>query len=329
MSEDIKISVIIPVYNVEQYISECVNSVLNQTYKNLEVILVDDGSPDSCPQICDKYANEDDRVKVVHKKNGGLSSARNAGMKVMSGDYVIFLDSDDFWNDKNFICDVIQTKIKDKFPDITIFGYAMYNQDTKETKNYLDFSVPFSGDDKAQQVKSLIDNNMYQSSSCNKIMKIKLFRDNDLTFNEGVFSEDIDFSARLLICAESFAVYEKTIYMYRQNTDSITHKIKEKNVLDLCDNIKKIIAFSQAIKDMPYYDSYMNYCAYQYITFLNIITKVNKEKFMPKYKQDMKEYCWLLKYDVNSKVKMINKFYKLFGYSGMLKILAVYLKLRG
>lgn len=91
-----KLSVIIPVYKVEDYLDECVQSVINQTYKNLEIILVDDGSPDKCPQMCDDYAKQDNRIKVIHKKNGGLSDARNAGLEQATGDFVCFVDSDDF-----------------------------------------------------------------------------------------------------------------------------------------------------------------------------------------------------------------------------------------
>lgn len=90
------VSVIIPIYDVENYLRQCVDSVIKQTYSNLEIILVDDGSPDRCPVICDKYAESDSRIKVIHKKNGGLSDARNAGLSIAQGEYVYFLDSDDY-----------------------------------------------------------------------------------------------------------------------------------------------------------------------------------------------------------------------------------------
>ena len=90
------ISVIVPVYKVEQYLDRCVESILAQTFKDLEIILVDDGSPDACPQMCDKWAEQHQNIKVVHKPNGGLSSARNAGIEVASGDYIGFIDSDDY-----------------------------------------------------------------------------------------------------------------------------------------------------------------------------------------------------------------------------------------
>lgn len=97
-----EISVIVPVYKVEKYLDRCIESIVNQTYPDLELILVDDGSPDNCPALCDAWAERDERIRVIHKKNGGLSSARNAGMDVMCGKYVCFIDSDD-WIELNFL----------------------------------------------------------------------------------------------------------------------------------------------------------------------------------------------------------------------------------
>lgn len=96
MEENSCISVIVPVYGVEKYLKQCVDSIVNQTYKNLEIILVDDGSPDNCPQLCDEWVKKDKRIRVLHKKNGGLSDARNAGLHISTGDLVLFVDSDDW-----------------------------------------------------------------------------------------------------------------------------------------------------------------------------------------------------------------------------------------
>ena len=91
-----KVSIVVPIYNVEKYLKQCVESIINQTLKDIEIILVYDCSPDNCPQMCDDYARRDNRIKVLHKKNGGLSSARNAGIEVATGDYIGFVDSDDY-----------------------------------------------------------------------------------------------------------------------------------------------------------------------------------------------------------------------------------------
>ena len=93
------VTVVIPIYNVEKYLDRCINSIVNQTYKNREIILVDDGSPDNCPKICDAWAKKDDRIVVIHKENGGVSSAHNKGLDVATGDYITFVDSDDFIED--------------------------------------------------------------------------------------------------------------------------------------------------------------------------------------------------------------------------------------
>ena len=100
--EKIKFSVVLPIYNVEKYLNRCLDSVMNQTYKKIEIILVDDGSPDNCPQMCDNWAKVDDRIKVVHKKNAGLGEARNSGLDVATGDYIAFFDSDDYIDTRLF-----------------------------------------------------------------------------------------------------------------------------------------------------------------------------------------------------------------------------------
>ena len=110
------VSIIVPIYGVEEYLNKCINSIINQTYKNLEIILVDDGSPDKCPEICDAFEKKDDRIKVIHKKNGGLSDARNAGLDIAHGDYFVFVDSDD-WIEKHngrafALCNVKNTMLK-------------------------------------------------------------------------------------------------------------------------------------------------------------------------------------------------------------------------
>lgn len=119
-----KLSVIVPVFKVEQFLNKCIDSILNQSYTNIEVILVDDGSPDSCPQICDDYQRKDPRVKVVHKQNGGLSSARNAGLDIASGEYVSFVDSDD-WLESDAYSEMINQCVINKL-DIIGGGVSIH-----------------------------------------------------------------------------------------------------------------------------------------------------------------------------------------------------------
>ena len=125
-----KLSIVVPVYNVEQYLHQCIDSILHQTFQDFELILVDDGSPDDCPKICDEYAKNDSRIKVIHKTNGGLSSARNAGLQIARGEYISFIDSDDFLDPITYT-HVFSIFNKENV-DVVIFGrYEVYG------KNYV------------------------------------------------------------------------------------------------------------------------------------------------------------------------------------------------
>ncbi|MCF0156053.1 MAG: glycosyltransferase, partial [Veillonella sp.] len=128
-----KISVIVPIYNVEPYIHQCVDSIINQTYKDLEIILVDDGSPDNCGKICDEYAAKDDRVKVIHRPNGGLSAARNSGLDVATGEYIAFVDSDDYIA-CNMYSDMMEFMLKHKLDIVVCSSYRVKNSKIKEEK---------------------------------------------------------------------------------------------------------------------------------------------------------------------------------------------------
>ena len=130
-----KISIIVPIYKVQDYLDECIESIINQTYSNIEVILVDDGSPDRCPQMCDEWAKRDSRIRVIHKKNGGLSSARNAGLDVANGEYISFVDSDDF------ICSDALQNLYDRIKDdksIGITSGLVYRYQDGFTSNFKD-----------------------------------------------------------------------------------------------------------------------------------------------------------------------------------------------
>lgn len=129
-----KVSVIVPIYNVEKYLDRCMESLLNQTLKDIEIIMVDDGSPDNCPQMCDEYAKKDRRIKVVHKKNGGLSDARNAGLKVATGEYVAFVDSDDYQSLNTY--EELYHQAESGDYDV-VYGGAFWNKSNGEFLNFL------------------------------------------------------------------------------------------------------------------------------------------------------------------------------------------------
>lgn len=321
----IKISVIIPIYNVGFYLQECVNSVIKQTYKNLEIILVDDGSTDECPNICDTYAKQYSNVKVVHKQNGGLSDARNVGILNSTGDYLLFLDADDFWKDSTAVQSLVD-RINITHADLLNYSYIKYYEDLKKYINYFEDMEPLPLEfNKLESIQYLLDNNLYIASACNKLIKKSLFEDGNLYFVKGIYSEDIDWCLRLVIKAESVDFICENFYCYRQRSDSITHTINDKKCHDLTNNILK--CFSMVNKSESLQDVLYKYVAYQYGTFF--ITQAVAENYQSECINELSKYKWVLKYHSNNKKLIIlNIMVTLFGYKLSCKIIRFFIRLR-
>ncbi len=328
MNTQVVFSVIIPVYNTQKTLRECVDSVLLQSHKNIELILVDDGSTDNSPRLCDELADSDNRIKVIHKRNGGLSSARNAGMNEISGDYFLFLDSDDYWIYNEFLSDLASV-IEKADSDVAIFKYTSDKSLIDSDKRNTESENKINSQEKAAAFRELILSDRLQSSACNKAFRSSVFNNDSFRFVEGIYSEDIDWIARVMIKAEKIAFLDRFAYYYRPNESSITHNIRYKNVNDLCNNIKKVVEFSEPIKDEGYYEWYMNYCAYQFITFLYNAATYKGEESISSEIAELKQYAYLLKYHHNKKVKLCYLFNKCFGYRLTIKILKIFLKFRG
>ena len=298
MVESLKISVIIPVYNVEKYLNQCVDSVLSQTYRNLEVILVDDGSPDQSPEICDQYAKADPRVRVVHKANGGLSDARNAGIYEACGDYLLFLDSDDFWADCGAVGRLV-LRAQQNQPDVINFSYVKFEEDTGIRTPYLGClePMPESLTTKEKQLAYLTEHELYIASACNKMIRRSLFF-RGLLFTKGVLSEDIEWSARLLAVADSFDFVPENFYCYRQRSGSISHSISLKNCQDIRDHIIFCVQLSE--KAEPCVKTALcRYAAFQLGTYVkNQAFSSESPKF---YNKDLQQYQWLFQYHGNNK----------------------------
>lgn len=320
-----KISVIIPIYNVGFYLQECVNSVIKQTYKNLEIILVDDGSTDECPNICDTYAKQYSNVKVVHKQNGGLSDARNVGILNSTGDYLLFLDADDFWKDSTAVQSLVD-RINLTHADLLNYSYIKYYEDLKKYINYFEDMEPLPLEfNKLESIQYLLNNNLYIASACNKLIKKSLFEDGNLYFVKGIYSEDIDWCLRLLIKAESVDFICENFYCYRQRSGSISHTINDKKCHDLTNNILKCFSMvneSESLQDVLY-----KYVAYQYGTFF--ITQAVAENYQSECINELSKYKWVLKYHSNNKKLIIlNIMVTVFGYKLSCKIIRFFIRLR-
>ena len=213
--ENKKISVIVPIYNVEKYLEQCVNSIINQTYKNLEIILVDDGSKDKSGQIADDFAKMDDRVTVIHKSNGGLSDTRNAGLNIATGDYVTFADSDDIVPPNAY--EVLVKKAIAEDADYVIGNYINCDEDGKlwekpvfNTEKYKEFQL-----DIHDYADSFF---IMNSSACNKLFNRKFIEDLNIRFTVGLPAEDAIFTTYCFIKAKRVFYIPDIIYYYRQRS---------------------------------------------------------------------------------------------------------------
>lgn len=230
------ISVIIPIYNVEKYLSRCVDSIINQTYANLEIILVDDGSPDNCPQICDDYAKRDTRIKVIHKINGGLSDARNAGVEIATGDLISFVDSDDWIDKKTY--ELIVNKMEETDCNIGAFGYVKTSQDNERAV----YSDSFTILDAEQAIGATIENVSVGTVVWNKVYRRRVL--DDLKFRVGKYNEDEFFTFYALDKAERIVYLHSKLYFYFQRPNSIMGCYSLKR-LDMLDGVYERMIFTE------------------------------------------------------------------------------------
>lgn len=220
------ISVIVPIYNVEAYLERCIESIVNQTYRNLEIILVDDGSPDGCGSICNQWEKRDSRIKVIHKENGGLSDARNAGMKIATGNYIAYVDSDD-WIDSSMYENMMNVLLKEH-SDIVSCGFRKVSvMNTNMPDQPITF---FQYHNTHDALEALITENGLQQVVWNKLYKRSLVE--DILFEKGKYNEDEFWSYQVIGRANKITVLENIYYNYFQREDSIINEAYSLKRLD-------------------------------------------------------------------------------------------------
>ena len=215
-----KVSIIIPIYKAEKYLPECVDSVLGQTYKDIEVILIDDASPDKCGEICEEYAKKDERVKVIHKENEGVSKARNAGLEIATGDYVQFVDSDDYL-DVTMTEKLVKAMENDK-SDMVLSGFYEKNMNFERVSKAEEEPGVYS---KEQILKNIMNNpySFHYGVLWNKLFKRELL--DSVRFSSDMdFGEDFIFNLYYLKYVKNVSVIDEPLYYYiRFNTDSLMY----------------------------------------------------------------------------------------------------------
>lgn len=217
------VSVIVPAYKVENYLNDCVDSIINQTYDNIEIILVDDGSPDRCPAICDEYAAKDERVIVIHKTNGGLSDARNAGIKKATGDYILFVDSDDKLAQSDVIENLVEFLIKtnSKVTYCPHIVRTLENGGLLKPKGIENEFYPVT----SIELLELVLKNHLIIAAWSFVVQRSYILEHSLFFVERLIFEDMDYLPRLLNVEDNLKIdiFIKPFYLYRYNPDSITN----------------------------------------------------------------------------------------------------------
>lgn len=295
------ISVIVPVYKVEKYLDRCVESITNQTYKNLEIILVDDGSPDNCSKMCDEWAQKYSRIKVIHKENGGLSDARNAGLDVAAGDYISFVDSDD-WISTEYI-EKLYASIKKNDADISECN-VYYSYDERYTEYNNDSAAYYDNNEaimdayiRLYHIKTIVWNKLYRRQLLD-----------DIRFPKGKLHEDEFFTYLALGKASSFVHIEDYLYYYRQRADSIMGQSQSFSVKNL-DSIEGCAARASYIMnnypDLYFYElrNMTNLCIAHYEMLLS-------EKKIAEYssaKKEIKRYFNEFKWDSDNIKKLLSK----------------------
>ena len=211
------ISVIIPIYKVEDYLPRCIDSIINQSYKNLEIILVDDGSPDNCGKICDDYAKKDSRIRVIHKQNGGVSSARNAALDIARGDYIAFVDSDDYI-ESDMYAHLYNNLIKYK-ADVSICGFlSIYSNSNKTCERKSDSVIDIHNGVSALQ--NVFSGDLYQGYLWNKLFKKSLV-DNQRFDTKIKVCEDSLFCTQVFVNAKSVVYDSVQLYNYFRHSGGV------------------------------------------------------------------------------------------------------------
>lgn len=290
---DNKITIIIPVYKVEPYIDECLHSVVKQTYKNLEIILVDDGSPDDCPKICDAWAERDSRIKVIHKQNGGLSSARNAGMDIATGDFLMFIDSDDFVED-SMVTNMLQSQ-QQTGADVVCCEINRYSEG-----KYILMDI-FHSDEESYTISStkFLEKLFLTEVSCaswNKLYKAEILKGH--RFPLGRYNEDIVFLYYLLQNRNiSVTLINKALYNYRVTPNSVTTTFGKRNM----DYLYNAQEFEKHVLNNRK-DLNTSFCVYLSRVSIDIDWMLIKNHSVKKY---MKDYLYCRNYIRKKIIKIL------------------------
>lgn len=280
-----KVSVVVPIFKVEKYLRKCVESIVNQSYSNLEVILVNDGSPDTCGEIADQYAEIDNRVIVVHKENGGLSDARNCGMQYVTGEFLIFVDSDD-WIDPYMIETLVDACLTYKADAVqSAFYYAYENYLLFDNRYYSQNDSPVVLNNQTLMYE-LVVNERVKNFAWGKLYKTHLIQ--DLPFDKGVLFEDVFWAHKVMHRVNRYVILHEPMFYYYQRNDSIVSTYTPRN-LDILKGLKQRHSFlEENYKDFVY-ESYKLIFKTSLQHYLLLLRNKDKDK-KGLYRKEIQKY---------------------------------------
>lgn len=317
MKSSIKFSIIIPVYNVEKYLKRCVNSVIGQTFTNFEVILVDDGSTDGSSKICDDYKKFDSRCNIIHKENAGLSEARNSGIHVAVGEYILFVDSDDFWEDTNFLMRMSKYVIQE--PEYVMLTFKRCDEQENRYWNVyprinekIVNQLPY-----ADRIEFLVKKDMFLVSACSKIVKTDVLKKKQIFFEEGLIGEDIDWCCKLVSSCNHMLFFNESGYVYRVREGSITRSKNTKVCTDLYFIIEKWMQYFLNEKKLKLQEAMLSFLSYEFYVLLGNARRIGMlDQF------DVDNFEKLLKYSKSKKTILCKFVYNVFGRNAASKVFA-------
>lgn len=310
MNNNYKFSIIIPVFNVEPYIDRCIQSVINQNYNNFEIIIVNDGSTDSSAEICYNYANSYNNIQIIHQTNQGLSSARNTGIKLATGDYILFLDSDDYWIATD-VLERINFRINITKPDVLSFNYQKFNDEGFKPPYFSVQTMPYQIYDDTFEFIST--NCLWRACAWNKAIKRSLFSNYNLYFIHGITAEDIDWCLRLALYAESFDYISDVIVCYRQRSNSISNNISSSKLFTLLQNIDRCFLIIEHSNNTKRVEFLKEYIGYTYATAFWGISEISNKKERTNLINCLNKRKYSLQWSNDKKVKLIYYISKIGG----------------
>lgn len=317
----LKMTIIIPVYNIKELLEQCIESVIEQTYDNKEVILVDDGSTDGSSEICDSYGERNDFIRVIHQKNKGLSGARNTGIKVATGDYIMFLDSDDYWNDKEALSRVVSVLEQDAY-DVLIMGLqSLYFKSGRFVESKRKSTNAQTNE---QELINAINNRTFITAAWDKVIKRSCIENGKLLFEEGIISEDFDWCLRILLERPRIKIIDEVFLVHRLGRPGSiqSDEKKEKVIIDSIVGLEKCIELIETIVDKDIYiQACMSYVAHGYLQLLGRTQFVAKNMRI-KYQSLLYKYIYLLECKNIKSIRQANIIYKIFGYKILCRVLS-------